>query len=149
MSQKGLAPILIVIILAAALVGGYLVFTSYSNNRTKLTQVPTNLPPLVSTEQGHPKLASSLYQLVQSKNRQEFAKTHGLDLINNQVTVVIELTNDNYSLPTKFGVLESKAQKLLQARVFIDKLLELVDDPNIKSIRSPVEPILLSPQKKD
>lgn len=53
MNQKGIAPILIVILLAAALIGGYLVYTNYSNlsrensrdNRTKITQPPPTTQP--------------------------------------------------------------------------------------------------------
>lgn len=37
--QKGIAPILIVIIISVA-VGGYLIYSNYSNNRTKTTTVP-------------------------------------------------------------------------------------------------------------
>lgn len=40
-NQKGLAPILIIIILAASLVGGYLVYINYSNNQNK------TIPPLI------------------------------------------------------------------------------------------------------
>lgn len=160
MSQKGFAPILIVIILATAL-GGYFVYQNQSPLRqgsvgqAKPTPLPqsaptpatsdssVDLPPLKEIEKGHPKLESVLYQLTKSNNYNEFAKTHGLTLIDNQIRVVIELTDSNYTLQSKFGVEESRYQNLLRARVSIDKILELVEDPNIKFIRMPSKPVLL------
>lgn len=49
-NQKGLAPILIVILIAVAL-GGYLLYSNYSNNRTKINplQPTTQATPVPST----------------------------------------------------------------------------------------------------
>lgn len=48
MNQKGLAPILIVVLIAVALVGGHFIYTNYSNNRTKTVsqnQISTSQTP--------------------------------------------------------------------------------------------------------
>lgn len=48
-TQKGFAPILIILILAAAFLSGYFVYTNYSNNQTKLATSPTVQPTTQSS----------------------------------------------------------------------------------------------------
>ena len=86
---------------------------------------------------GHSKLESALYELTKSEDRNGFAQSHGLVVIDGKVRVTIELVNTNYKLPSNFGGEESRYENLIQALVQIDKIEELADDPNIKFIRPP------------
>lgn len=83
-----------------------------------------------------PKLGSVLYQLTQSGNYIEFAETYNLYVEDDKVRVVIETTVE-YTLSSEFGVEETKNGNLIQALVYIDKLLELADEPDIQFIRTP------------
>lgn len=89
-------------------------------------------------ERGYPKLESVLYELTQATDYKKFAQEHDLDVIDNKVRVYLEL-NNKFVLPSEFGTEEIKLDQynLIQALVYVDKLLNLTENPNIKFIRVP------------
>ncbi len=125
---------ILIITVSAFIVGGGILAWQYWPPKED-----TNITPL--EKGGYPKLDSVLYQLIQAKDYNKFGQTHDLNVTDNKVRVIIELINSEYVLPINFGTEEARYENLLQAVVPIDKLLDLADDPNIKFIRRPIEPI--------
>ncbi len=111
-----------------------LAFTFFNKTSTPSAKLPTiTESPKVET-----KLEDTLYLLAKAENPTQFARAYNLDIKNNSVQVVIE-TNDSFTLPQDFGTVETTSQNLIQARVKIDKLLELAKYSQIRNVRLPTE----------
>ena len=95
--------------------------------------------PLISAKTQSEKLESVLYQLTQTQNHDEFAKTRGLHLEDGTVRVVIELHNASDTIPDGYGAtVETRHENLVQALVPVNSLIELTKEPSINFIRAPL-----------
>jgi len=95
--------------------------------------------PLISAKTPPEKLESVLYQLTQTQNHDEFAKTRGLHLEDGKVRVVIELYNASDTIPDGYGaIIETRHENLVQALVPINSLMELSKESSINFIRAPL-----------
>ncbi len=104
---------------------------------------PNDNKSYLTDNKSAPKLESVLYDLFRAQGKLSFAKTRNLEVVDGRVLVVLELNDEQYKLPIEFGIEATRAGKLLQAQVEIDKLLELTDDPGVRLIRTPQKPVPL------
>lgn len=90
------------------------------------------------------KLASILYELINSPDRSDFAKRHQLYLSQGKVRVIIELLPEFEEIEGDYGVMvEGRTDTLIKALVPIDQLGLLAKDPSVRFIRPPHKPIPL------
>lgn len=119
------------------------------------TTTTTMLAPQNSEQpsKSHPKLASSLNQLLEAYQRgglaeaQAFAKTHMMVLEDDRVQVVIVTTPEASSdlkeaVEALGGEYQGHRENLSQAFVPIDGLEELAEQPDVQLIREPRRPEL-------
>ncbi|MFQ6066914.1 MAG: hypothetical protein ACE5K3_06525 [bacterium] len=101
--------------------------------------LPSKLPPKPSREYG--KLASVLYELVNSPHRHDFAERRGLYLSQDRVRVIIELLPEFEDLEGDYEmVVEGRTKSLIKALVSVDQLGLLAKDPSVGFIRPPHKP---------
>lgn len=132
--NKGIStPIGIIIIVTVALIAGGVLAWQYG-----WIENISIVPP---KKEGPSELESVLYQLTQAEDYQTFGKQHVLDIVDSKVRVEIELVDSDYSLPSEFGIEEVRFGNLVQALVFIDRLLDLASNPSIDFVRTPQKPI--------
>jgi hypothetical protein len=105
---------------------------------------------------GHPKLESSLNQLLETHRReglagaQAFAKTHTMMLDDHRVQVVIEtiqgaISDLKKAVEALGGEYQTHYETLLQALVPIDALESLAGRPDVQVVREPRRPIPVAP----
>lgn len=129
--------ILIVVVLAT-IVGGAIWYYSIKNNEYIEDLLPQQhqVPPIPETKGTPPKVESGLYKRIQAEDYVESAERRKL-------RIVIELNNAEYNLPPEFGIEEGRSgdKKLIQALVYIDKILNLADESSVQFLRLPLAPI--------
>lgn len=92
-------------------------------------------------QEDYPNLESRLFELSISKNPAEYAATYGLYYAEGLVRVVIELKSQDESLPAKYSIqVESHYENIVQALVPIKELRRLSNEPQVKYVRTPLEP---------
>lgn len=104
------------------------------------SELTTNATPTVRTDGGskrHPSLESTLAELVDADDREDFADERGLTLRDGRVEVVVELQAGR-ELPEEFDVgVQSRHEHLLQAFVAVDDLVPLSEHENVSYVRLP------------
>ncbi|MFC1965476.1 hypothetical protein ACFLWI_00790 [Chloroflexota bacterium] len=108
-----------------------------------------NLPPAELPEKGNPKLDSLLNQLTQAERRSEadsFAEQHDIKLVGESVRVIIKCVSGQLEEATKAvegagARVEASYDNLLQVVTPITSLTTLADEPSIRFIRLPQQPL--------
>lgn len=84
------------------------------------------------------KLSSELRQLAASGNPEEFAKKHGIPLIDNSVKVVIVAINKFPDITKRYDLKEIRRYRNhIEAIVSIEDLVSLSEEEEVKYIRRP------------
>ncbi len=131
-NQKGFSHIYVVFAAIVLVIFAGFYYFKFSTSK----QEDLNISP--KQEYKHPKLDSKLYQLATTKSEQE---KKALNVSGDQVQVVIEVLDPNYVLAPEFGTVEVKTENRIQAKVYINKLLQLADDPKVRSIQEPMRAV--------
>ncbi|MDP3880189.1 MAG: hypothetical protein Q8Q07_07805 [Dehalococcoidales bacterium] len=127
-----------------AFIGVFILFTVSCTSG----QAMDNLPPLNSSEKGHPKLDSRLNQLVDAEKRGEaasFAGQSGIELVDGKVRVIIEVVPGQLETATGAATdagaqIETSYNDLLQAVAPVTSLPTLADEESVRFIRLPLPP---------
>lgn len=86
---------------------------------------------------GHPKLEQKLYFLAQSEDPKTFAIEKGIELTDDKVRVIIELSKAA-NISSRLDItIEEQDKNLVQALVPVSALLDLADDPDVNYIKLP------------
>lgn len=84
------------------------------------------------------KLSSELIQLAESENPEEFARQHGLPIIDGSIKVTIVTTNGFPNITERYELKAVKRHKnLIEAVVSIEDLLRLSREKEIEYVRRP------------
>ncbi len=100
------------------------------------TQTPT------PKQAGCPNLESRLYRLTTADDPAAYAAGSGLQYSEGRVRVVIEFQGPNDSLPAGYDVaVEARQGNLVQARAPVQDLCRISNEPNVRFVRAPIEPV--------
>jgi len=134
----------VVIILIIAVISGIsLALSGCASTATN------NVTPTIPVDKGNPKLDSQLNGLVGAETAgdiENFAMEHSIEIASGKVRVEITCEIDKIEAVSAVvrqygGAVEASYQNLLQAVVPISALETLTEEPGIRSIRLPMEPL--------
>lgn len=98
--------------------------------------------PSVSPDD-YPTLASILFQLTQADDPAKFATQHELRYTEGRVQVTIQLESGQTALPSGYSLeITSQYENLYDLMVPVSELLRLAQEPQVRSIRTPLKPQL-------
>ena len=91
-----------------------------------------------------PKLEDRLYRLAQAEDPAQFARQNGLDYVEGQVRVIVEMVEPEAAIPEKYAsLIESRSDGLVQMLIPPKELCELSQEPEVKLVRVPLPSVPL------
>lgn len=144
--KRGFSSILLVVlIIIVAIMGGAYYFGKKSTGPTAANPIitqpqssPAPLNPCYTIPEGL-KIDNLLYLLIRTDCTQEAQSNAFLKhaIRGDKVQVNINVLNTDFVLNPQMGTEETRSGKIVQASVYISKLLDLASDPKIKDITLP------------
>jgi hypothetical protein len=142
--MKGKRRKIALIFLALLMVFSILSSMAISQNTTTATEEDLNLDIAPKTFK-EPKMESVIAQIVNVSERkpaevQNFATTHKINIVDEKIRVVLELTDEKVSLDGYAIEIEATYKNLVQALVPTSAIKELAKDTAVQYIRLPLRP---------